>query len=273
MKNLNQENIDELMFMLLEGEITGEERAHLLEAINADPEYSKMWAAWQNTIVSPADDIPQFNPEKLKKKTRPVFAVHIRRYAVAAAVVLACFLALHFINTAGSDPETDFAGTAPIRPNKPVIKTPEQNDRITKNPLLPEKDTFISKSEIIKNLARINTPTTNQKFTKSVEIPLPQEAPDNNDEFIVSEQQHPKMETKPLETPVKPVLASNDDIEVTIETTKLPNAKNTTVKENNDNLLSRLFGGSKIKLENDSNTRTNRKLIIENKKYQIIAGF
>ncbi|MFM6982678.1 MAG: hypothetical protein ACKOXF_01000, partial [Chitinophagaceae bacterium] len=38
-------------------------------------------------------------------------------------------------------------------------------------------------------------------------------------------------------------------------------------------LFSRITGGSRIKIENDSNTRTSKKIIIENKKYQIIAGF
>jgi len=37
--------------------------------------------------------------------------------------------------------------------------------------------------------------------------------------------------------------------------------------------LARIFSKPKLQIVNDSNTRTNKKLIIQNKEYKIIAGF
>ncbi len=271
MKQLNDENIDELMFMLLEGEIQGEERTALLEAIHADTEYSKIWAAWQNTVVSPSSDLPDINIQNLKRKSKTVFAVHIRKYAVAAAIILAGFLTVFLINRSQSD-VLDVAGTESNKPNKPTLQLPQPSDKITRNPLLPNLDTIVTKSQIIKSMA--SKKSNIQGIENDIEIIENKNAPNNpNSDFELEKiVKHEIQQDEKSENPVIPAQTSpQNEILVSVETTKLAN--NYKVQQEEQTWLKRLFGSSKIKIENDTNTRTNRKLVIENKKYQIIAGF
>ena len=91
---LNDEKFDELMFQLLEGEIQGEERQRLLEAIQADEHYNKQWQAWQKTILNPGDEMVVMNIAGLKKKERKPLVLWWK-YAAAAVLVLSVGLFIY----------------------------------------------------------------------------------------------------------------------------------------------------------------------------------
>ena len=77
----------------------------------------------------------------------------------------------------------------------------------------------------------------------------------------------------------KNVLLADTDISgilVSIETESKPRVKTTEIKQIIDErkrLLSRVFSKPNFKILNDSNNLLDRKILIENKKYRIIAGF
>ena len=95
--------------------------------------------------------------------------------------------------------------------------------------------------------------------------------------IIVPEVEQPYQEEKVVEL-TTPVYIQNEPLR-----NSAPATENILVSIENEytpkpelekpSLFSRITGGSRIKIENDSNTRTSKKIIIENKKYQIIAGF
>lgn len=274
MKQLNDENIDELMFMLLEGEIVGEDRNALLDAIHADPEYSKIWAAWQNTIITPTHIEPTFDVQKLKRNSGRVFSLPVRKFAIAAAIVLAGFLAFYIMNKSNTR-QPEIAGNIHGKPSKPVIQVPQPADKVSKNPLLPNQDTVLSKTEYIRSMASKHTENRSSEkkpmlqdtasAVRSIENkPVMDHLADHTQQTINKEKQPDS--SNPNST------IHQDNIIVSVHTSKTSN--NVVSRENESgSWIKRLFLNSKIKLENDSNTRTNRKIIIENNKYQIIAGF
>ncbi len=269
MNYIDNDNIDDIMFQLLEGEITGLEREKLLEAIQADPEYSKLWKAWQQTVITPVETI-DFDSSKLKKKTTKVVVFNFKM-AIAAMVVLAIGLGLYLtLNNQGQDIKivAESSDVKP-KPKTPVIQIPPAPSN--SNPLIAptenssdKLDSNISMKEKVRSMATNKLEPENFNTVKN-----------KIDESIIIEDSKPHLEivdNKPKETviPSKPTPV-NDNISVSIETSQI--AKVEPNNENNKTLISRIFGSPKIKIANDSTTRTSRKLIIENNKYQIIAGF
>ncbi|MCC6818019.1 MAG: hypothetical protein IT245_03900, partial [Bacteroidia bacterium] len=167
MKSINNDNIDEIMFQILEGEIIGDEKTRLLEAIAADPIYSKLWATWQNTIISPDDEIVYSN-EQLKKRAVPIFHINFR-YAAAAAIVFAIGLGAAYKLVFNDKDAIQISGIVPPKPNKPVIQTPLQPDKVTTNPLINPSfsDTVVSYKEKAKFMV-----IKNQKRNNPIELPI-----------------------------------------------------------------------------------------------------
>ncbi len=279
MNHLNDENIDEIMFQLLEGEIKGAERIRILDAINADKKYSALWLIWQQTVLNVNDDLLVMDTNKLKKKEKVPFVLW-PKYAAVAFIVLIVGVLVWNINAPTIPAElthTDYKG----KPETGVIKMPEKP--IT-NTL--ERDTFVPLKEKIKTMVQNSEHLPKYKFSNSkLEIKniLTPNYVSETEKFVENEIE-PKSE---ILTPTKqeakketlPIVAQNtiaDNIIVTYETESVKTQKTNFIQDKiteKTNLLARIFSKPKLHIVNDSNTRTNKKFIIQNKEFKIIAGF
>jgi hypothetical protein len=275
MKKINNDNIDEIMFQLLEGEITGEEREQLLSAIAADKGYSALWKAWQHTVLSPENEDETMDIRPLKKKTGRIIPFNYK-YAIAAMLVLGLGLAILLTR---QNPATPGVTDRPqpgnnkaqeIKPPKPEVKTLIQ----------AKEDTIITLKEKIRMMAgqHPSSPQAPQQvINPSPESDIKKQVPEIDNKTIA---QVPEQKI-PVEQKLPDIIESDPNehilVSITTESKPLKSQKNKSDKltepQSKTTLLSRLLGGPKIKLENDSSTRTNKKLIIENNQYKIIAGF
>jgi hypothetical protein len=263
MKQINDENIDEIMFQLLEGEINGQEREQLLAAIEADEAYSKLWEAWQQTILAPEIEIPVMDVSKLKKKTAKIIPLHYK-YAIAAMLVLGLGLAIFLINTNSKEPVIT-EDTRPKSHKQPSIEIPKPEIKTGYD--TPKDSASIPLKEKIRTMA-----IEQIKVNPEIEI----NKPDNNDtdEKVIAKLPDAK-------TPTTKLADIEDDPNSHIVVTMTSESKPILAKKDFDpaetqqkkTLFSKIFGKPKFKLENDSTTRTNKRLIIENEQYKIIAGF
>jgi hypothetical protein len=258
MKLINDENIDEIMFQLLEGEITGDDRDMLLQAIYADTNYLDLWKTWQNTIL-PNEEL-EFNTSKLKRRKSRIIPLYIR-YAAAAILIFGLIIILN----RDSSKQEEFV----LLP--PKIKT-------FKNPL-PQmhkdtffnsqfvKDTFVPLKEKVKFMVDTKTGTVSPFAIKSnIDSIKPIHY------FVNQVNENDSLPDAKSKMPEQNLTKdSKDEIFVTVSTDEAQ--KSTTEKQSKTSLLSRFLGKSSIKIEPDFHTRTKRKIIFENKKYQIIAGF
>jgi hypothetical protein len=264
MKRINDENIDEIMFQLLEGEIQGEERKQLLSAIEADEAYNKLWQAWQQTVLSPEQPVMLMDTVRLKKKAGKVIPFNYK-YAIAAMLVLGLGLAIFLTNSNPHDPVIS-EGPKPHNGKQPIIQVPKPE---IKNPYETKEDSVsvLPLKEKIRTMA-VN-PKSENTDNQSIEIsPVPEEKPiEYREEMIVKT---PEEKKSPIEKPDIREEKPADHIVVTMSSESKPLIREVKQKET---LFSRILGKPKFKLENDSSTRTNKRLIIENKQYKIIAGF
>lgn len=281
MNHLNNDNIDEIMFQLLEGEIQGAERTKLLDAINADKQYAAIWATWQKTVLNANDELLVMNTNKLKKKTNKPFLLWAK-YAAAACVVLS--IGILFFNQYKNEDSsrlTDLDKKG--NPKANVIKMPEKP---TQNTLV--KDTFVPLKEKIKWMA--NNIKSNQDEVIKLNIPkvkneiIVKENKIEKPDLLVEKPEIPnqeipkavKQKDRQEEKPVFAQNSSDNNILVSYETESIKTKKQNILQEKvteKTNLLARIFSKPKLQIVNDSNTRTNRKLILQNKEYKIIAGF
>lgn len=268
MKNIHKDNIDEIMFGLLEGDIQGRERQQLLQAIEADPEYAELWNIWQSTVVQPDTTETGMNTALLRKKTRAVVPLYIR-FAAAAAIVVSAVSAVYL-----------FRDTAPV--DSPVIADAKQGPRgIRSLPSSPADTIFtIRKNDTLKHSrekfryiaskAYQTKSVKEQPIQKQAEMPLVQQP--------VQQKHVPAPEVEPALMPVLPAvettaetaLVSADHLLVETESSSSTQAPAAADK---GSLLGRLLGIRKIRIQNNGSSLSDKKLIIENKKYQIIAGF
>lgn len=269
MNTINDDNIDDIMFRLLEGDITGTEREQLLDAIEADPAYSALWKTWQQTVLMPENDVLTMDTRSLKKKsayTIPLFY----RYAAAAMVILGLSFALYY-----KQEDTDI--TVAVGPLKPIqkmsgSKVPRlENDTVSY--LKYGKDTFVPFREKIRHTASVSADKTTRMPENTVINEQNPELPEQTEllsELPIVQTQDGIMQEKTVKSGVKTEVA--DDVFVSVYT-ESPGVSKAEPKKGIRALLSSLTGGPQIRIENDSNTRTNKKIIIQNNKYQIIAGF
>lgn len=278
MNSFNQDNIDEIMFKLLEGEIQGQERTKLLEAIQADPEYAAMWAAWQKTIVAPDLEMGMSNKKSLykEKKIIPLFA----RYAIAASLALLIGLSVVFLNRFNNqNPETKMTDNKPVKIKKDLIEPLKPNKLIAPLNEKEETDSFQSKKDRMRRMANNSTEIENKhteilgkdEIVRTIVLPSVK---------IDSVPETPQYKTKIEEAPIEIVEnnTNKNDETVLVQVSNIQFESNNNKREANTSpsrkgLFRQLFGDVKLKIENDSSTFTNRKIIIENKKYQIIAGY
>lgn len=270
MKHINDENIDEIMFQLLEGEISGFEREQLLEAIKSDEAYSRLWNTWQQTVLSPETGSMVMNTKSLKKKSARIIPFNYK-YAIAAMLVLGLGLAVFFLNQKTVGPViTD--RPAPNKGKKPLIEVPKP---AVSTPSESREDSIIPLKEKIRTMA--NSRNTKTELLNKM-IPVEDQksrAPETNEGNIAEVKQEKKVpETKIIKTVEKEDPKDHLLVTMSTDSTLLPDTKaKPAIREKKGSLLSRIFSKPEFKLENDSSTRTNKRLIIENKQYKIIAGF
>jgi hypothetical protein len=256
MKQINDDNIDEIMFQLLEGEITGIERENLLHAIQSDSKYLDLWNAWQNTVLQ-NEEIP-FNVSNLKRK-KAFFIPHYLKYAAAAILIFSIIIMLNKDNIKQDD-------MVLLPPKIKTFKNPLpqiQKDSVYNNHIV--RDTFIPLKEKVKYMVEKESSNFETSILEKIETSRnPEIAQSNKVDSILLVKNTPKEsnQDKVFEEEIF-VSISSDKM---LETTKIQS-------KSNSSFLAKLLGKSSIKIEPDHNTRTKRKIIFENKKYQIIAGF
>lgn len=276
---INSENIDELMFQLLEGDIQGEERTRLLEAIAADKEYSALWQAWQQTVLNPNDELLVMPIAPLLKKRKTV--LWSWKYGVAAMLCIAVGASVFYFNQSAEENNLA-ANQKPKNPKLEIIKVPN-NEPVSNR--LREKDTVVSLKQKIETLAKHSrqpqfTPVsipTSQLPVKTV----PTELVDNTPAKIIDQRPLKELVITPkISTPVttQTILASSENTGVSLSVyteTEMPEEKPMLSQKLQEkrNLLSRIFSAPKLQVVNDTSRLTNKKIILENKAYKIIAGF
>lgn len=255
MKHINDDNIDEIMFQLLEGDITGLERENLLQAIQADTKYLALWNTWQQTVLQ-TEDIP-FNISKLKRKKSIIIPLYIK-YAAAVALIFGVIIFLNKDNMKQKD-------MALLPPKIKTFKNPLpqiQKDSLYNNQMV--RDTFVPIKEKIKYMVERETSTFETSILENNEAV-------RNPEIVQFNKVDSLLIVKKSVEESKIKKEIEEEIFVSISSDKILDTK--IKSKSNNSFLSRLLGKSSIKIEPDLNTRTKRKIIFENKKYQIIAGF
>lgn len=285
MNHLNDENIDEIMFQLLEGEIQGEERTHLLEAINADKKYAAIWATWQKTVLNSNDELLVMNTNKLKKNIKSPVLLWVK-YAAAACVFIA--FGYIFWSSSNNNNLENFADKNGHKiPKTNIIKVPE-NENKKQNILIKDTVKFIPLKDQIKYMAdEENNLKTEFKSPKIIEhkqnenqinelvnLPPINKIAENKEPLKIENKI--KQEEKTIEKPKIAQINEDDNTIITYETESVKSKKTNSIQNKvneKTNLLARIFSKPKLQIVNDSNTYTRKKLIIQNKEYKIIAGF
>lgn len=263
MRHINNENIDEIMFQLLEGEISGKEKEQLMAAIEADPDYYALWKTWQKTVLEIDTEIPLIDTRKYKKKTSRIIPLYIK-YAAAAIVVLSIGLGVYFSNSKTVEVQISEV-YQPIKPSA-SSKLPKINKDTIYNTTF-DRDTFIPFREKVRHYAKIEN--NSKTHTPNNQTPIEQTQFVDQERSFKTEMPILKVDTAIIEKEMPVKKHTDENVFVTVNT---HSGKETTVVPKTT-FLSRLLGTSKIDIVNDSNTRTNKKIIIQNNKYKIIAGF
>lgn len=266
MKEINDHNIDDIMFRLLEGDIQGEERKRLLEAIESDAAYSKLWKAWQHTILEPDTNIPGMNLSSLKKNGGRIIPFHFK-YAIAAMVVLGLGVAIFMSSRKEPDTQVQTDHNTPYTRKAPVEVPKPKPSPYTGN----TEDTIVPLREKIKTIAE------NRKETLSTPVPpapivKTPETPKESEQVIVKKDpEHTEITPPTIKSNEKePVIA--DNIVVSVSSAILSSDVKQPEKKRGS-LFSRLFGNPSIEIQKDSTLITNRRVVIKNKQFQILAGY
>ncbi|MES2618019.1 MAG: hypothetical protein V4613_09070 [Bacteroidota bacterium] len=270
---IENDNIDELMFRLLEGEITGEERNMLLQAIAADKEYSKMWTAWQKTVLNPNEELLVMNTGKLKKHKRSLIVV----WRQAAVIALTIGVGLWFYIGRNNHQQNFTETVKPGQPKHRIITVPQPSQSANQ---IESFDTVLPLKQRIEQMAEVKNPKKAPQQILKIETPetsRQQEVP----ELIVKEETHKKTETPILikedkvVTPIQANPVSDGVFASVVSESKMKSNKNNinSIISEKRTLLSRVFSKPKFKVIIDSTSITNKKLIIENQQYKIMAGF
>jgi hypothetical protein len=135
MKIINNENRDEIMFALLEGEIVGDERIKLIEQISANPELAEEMAYWKKTIYNLEDDKQPVFLNSIKRKKTIITWQLIS--GIAASILLFVWIGISFY--------TSKQVAQPVQ-----IKTKEAKN-VVQNPDNPEKGLPVSPNHIPTN--------------------------------------------------------------------------------------------------------------------------
>lgn len=263
MKEINDHNIDDIMFKLLEGEIQGEERERLLEAIESDEAYSKLWRAWQHTILAPDTDIPGMNLSSLKKNGGRIIPFHFK-YAIAAMVVLGLGVAI-FISSRQEPIKQVQADHNTPHAKKPQVEIPKPKPAPSTN---NSEDTIVPLREKVKTIAGSRKETLSAPIPPAPVVKTPEVA--RQPDPIVIAKKDPEPATVPTRDNEKEK-AAVDNVVVSVSSTVMSDVK--TPEKKRGSLFSRFFGNPSIEIQKDSSLVTNRRLVIKNKQFQILAGY
>ena len=264
MKEINDHNIDDIMFRLLEGEIQGEERTRLLEAIESDEAYSKLWKAWQHTVLVPDRDMQGMNLASLRKNKGRVIPFHFK-YAIAAMVVLGLGVAV-FMSSRQMAPQAT-ADKTPVQAKKPV--------EVPKPKAVPSfdnaEDTILPLREKIKTIAE-SRKESKQRSPAPIVKTAPELPREPESIVIVKDDPKPADIIAPVVKDNKKEPAVADNIIVSVSSATIPPVAKTPEKKRGS-LFARLFGNPSIEIQKDSTLITNRRVVIKNKQFQILAGY
>lgn len=260
---ITKENIDEYMFRLLENDLSPKETEALRQLIAENAEYQKLWQNWKNTVVSPENLIPHTDFSYLKKESKKTVLLWWH-YAAAASIII--ILGLGILMTQTGIKETTF--TEKNGNKKPVISVPEMKPV---NQATLKSDSIKDYKEKIKHYAQEkNSPILKKQFNE-----------DRNSEIEIKYSEKKVAINEPInnEFEIIPIAVTN------IQTPTLANSSISVEYYQEDyiggdietktkpNFFKRMFSKPSIKIVNDTTTKLNKKLIIENDKYKILAGF
>ena len=144
MTMINQNNYEEYMMLLADGELNAADTKELYAFVKANPALEAELKAYMGTRISTNTQIEMPNKAALLKKvptTRIGFWPKYKNYAVAAGLVLFLSIGLYRFNNSKSNNLLTNTNTAPTQPSTPTIKAPNTtnvpaNQQITQ-PLNP----------------------------------------------------------------------------------------------------------------------------------------
>lgn len=260
---INKENIDEYMFRLLENDLSPKETEALRQLISENAEYQKLWQNWKNTVISPENILPHTDFNYLKKESKKTVLLWWH-YAVAASIIIVLGLGLVMNLTNNNQPTF-------VKENgnkKPVISVPEikpVNQTTTKHDSIKdfkEKIKHYAKDVVIPN-SKHNVIEDDKNIieNKIIENKIAIEVP------IINEI---NKELTPTFVKITPALANNSTSIEYYQEDYIGGENETKTKTN---IFKRIFSKPSLKIVNDTTTKLNKKLIIENEQYKIFAGF
>lgn len=268
-KIVNDENIDEIMFSILEGEITGQEKEQLLAAIEAEPAYAELWKIWQQTVLQHDVAEPVFKAGHLKKGSAGFFPIW-KKLSVAAVLVLSAGMGWLLLQSPDIQPvqvvESKADNSNIVTPAAPVAPVAPPELINTADSHLIIRDSILNKKQRYRYMAQ-----------QTVEAPVTKDTA-----LFRQDKKSEPFKPEPAETihiavnedSQKPVISATGNIQVSVESHagEMKTAYHDR-QEPARGFLGKLFGKAKIKIEDEESTLTGKKIIIENNKYQIIAGF
>lgn len=267
-KIINDENIDEIMFSILEGEITGKEKEQLLEAIHAEPAYAELWKLWQQTKIVTDPAIPEYNPNRLKKGQTFIFPVW-KKLSMAAAIALLGGLGVIFLTPTENNQNLAFEPAQ----SGIIQSVPSQNkfNVHAGDSFMRVRDSIVRKKENVRYMAvTVKNESTGRETTSDTFIQQSVQLAETGKSslpVLAKQDSLPVRQHTVEKSDNYPVLVS---VETVYTKEKVVHAN---AKEKDRSLFSRILGKPSIKIEDEESTKTGKKIIIENEKYQIIAGF
>lgn len=265
MKKIDPENIDEIMFNLLEGEYSGAEKDSLLEAIEADPVYSELWSQWQKTKLSPEWHIA-LDFEKLKKK-KTIHLFNNKFLSIAASIILLIGISLIFRYLQNKEEVPSMSSNTPLIDSVSIAKqsAPAEIEHSSKpiEPISNSVTAGIEKSFItVRNTnsgAIIKTPENAKRQT---ELALPHFA-DPRFALPFSEDLIKLHEIIPIQ---------NDSSEIVQQDVLVYTQIDGDNVKRKQGLIRKIFGNFSIKIVPDTSARLRNSIVVENQNYRLIAG-
>ena len=136
MKKRTIEEWDELMFSLLENEISGDEKKALMSEIYSDVELQARWESWSKTVYKVDLDRDDEFIESLKKKDKVILLPKLYRTVAASILLVGALGAAYLIGMKGGDqtpgqPSLVVADSANQEPYAPVQPVPSTDQEVT----------------------------------------------------------------------------------------------------------------------------------------------
>lgn len=258
---INKENIDEYMFRLLENDLNPKETEALKQVIAENHEYQKLWQNWKNTVVTPENLMPYADFSHLKKESKKGVILWWH-YAAAASIIIVLGLGI-LMNQTKQNNQPILVGN-----KKPVITVPEIKP-INQNTVA--SDSSKDFKEKVRHYAKSTINPTPKDQIIDIETPNENNTIDNKIAIEIPVNNEIKKESPLVFEKTNPVLVSTNPISV--EYYQEAYIGGDIENKPKTNIFKRMFSKPSLKIVNDTTTKLNKKLIIENDKYKIFAGF